>query len=64
MKVELEHIISAEDPNDCMVVRDWPAVPRKDEHVEMSCPDHPDGHTGTVRIVLWGDDGVPLVRYR
>jgi hypothetical protein len=61
VKIELERMISEEGPP-VHVERDWPAVPRVGEYVEIVV----DGGTvaGTVRVVMWDDDGVPQVRFR
>ena len=63
MKVRLEHTRDQNDPRDFSVDKDWPAVPREGEYIELR-----DGEdepvTGTVRVVLWDDSGVPLVRFR
>jgi hypothetical protein len=62
MKVKLERITTEAHPRAVHAERDWPTVPRVGEYVEIVV----DGEivTGTVRAVLWNDDGVPLVKFR
>lgn len=67
MKVRLERISDSQSPA-YHTVRIWPAVPRVGEYIEITL-DPMDGTkpillTGTVRIVMWGDGGTPVVRFR
>jgi hypothetical protein len=61
VKIRLERIGATDQPA-VSTVRDWPAVPRIGEHIEININGKPV--TGMVRIVLWGDDNPPLVRFR
>lgn len=48
-------------PTGMHAVRYWPDTPREGEHITLQI----DGATfsGTVRGVLWNDEGVPLIRF-
>lgn len=65
--IRIEHIRTEHDPYPCTWTVHWPAIPRIGEHIEIEHA-HDDNpayfHSGTVRIVLWGEDGIPVVRFR